>query len=291
MKEVGNFGAWLETMTDTIASWTYYADFPKAQENVEKIKVPLNILNALIGSKNIEEEFLSLLGDYPEILKAIPILIAKRMNTKSDVIIIKDPVKDYFFDFRKREYTDKEYALFMKKTGIFNLLENHLVANLYDYVTGVEVGLDSHGRKNRTGDAMEDLIQGYLENQGFTMNQTLFKEMKSFDIERKFNVNLSPITNNGKTVKKFDFVVKGKDTIYLIETNFYSSQGSKLNETARSYKMIAEETKSIKNVEFVWFTDGQGWEKAKRNLQETFEVMEHIYNLNDLKNGILDSIK
>ncbi|MCL2676821.1 MAG: type II restriction endonuclease [Streptococcaceae bacterium] len=283
-----DFKNWLETMTDTVADWIYYTDFPKVYNNLEKIKIPLNLLNSLISSKNIRQDFLKLLAEYPEILKVIPILIAKRIK---DTIIIKDPEKDYYFNFRKRDYTDNEYADFMENTGIFNLLENHLVANLYDYVTGVEVGLDSNGRKNRTGHAMENLVQSYLEEQGFQLERTLFKEIYQNEVEDRFGVDLSPITNEGNTQKRFDFVIKTNSTVYLIEVNFYSGGGSKLNETARSYKMITEETRSIPNVEFVWFTDGKGWNLAKKNLKETFEVLEHLYNINDLDNGILGNLK
>ena len=285
-----DFNTWLDTMTDAVADWTYYTDFPKVYRNVAALKVPLSLLTTLVGSQNIKEDFLVLLKDYPEILKAIPILIAKRMKATSDIIIIKDPEQDYYFDFRKRDYTDEEYAMFMEKTGIFNLLQRNIIGNLRDYVTGVEVGLDSNGRKNRTGHSMENLVQSYLEDYGFVMGETLFKEIYQNDIENKFGVDLSSITNEGNTQKRFDFVVKTLSTVYLIEVNFYSGGGSKLNETARSYKMITEETRNIPNVEFVWFTDGQGWRSARNNLRETFEVLEHIYNINDLENGVLEKL-
>lgn len=123
------------------------------------------------------------------------------------------------------------------------------------------------------------------------MGKTMFKEIYQNEIEELFSVDLSAITNNGNTAKRFDFVIKTETILYLIETNFYSSGGSKLNETARSYKMITEETKQIPNVEFMWFTDGQGWNSAKKNLQETFEVLPYLYNINDLKNDILKTIK
>lgn len=283
-----DFNEWLGTMSNSVADWTYYTDFEKVFKNVDNIKIELNLLNSLIGSKNIKEEFVNLIDKYPEVLKAIPILIAKRMKAKSDSIIIKDPDKDYLFDFRKRNYENNEYVLFMEKTGLFDLMENHLVANLVDYVTGVEVGLDSNGRKNRTGHAMENLIQNYLEDYGFKMGYNLYKEVYQDQVETIFGVDLSAITNDGNTQKRFDYVVKTIDTVYLIEVNFYSSGGSKLNETARSYKMITEETKTIPGVEFVWFTDGQGWNSAKRNLQETFEVLDYLFNLNDLDEGALD---
>lgn len=137
---------------------------------------------------------------------------------------------------------------------------------------------------------MEDVLQGYIEKAGFVKNQTYFKEIYLSDIEQKWNIDLSKLSNLGKVAKRFDFVVKTKNCIYAIETNFYSGGGSKLNETARSYKMLAEESKNIKNFAFVWVTDGQGWNSAKNNLEETFDVLEYLFNLNDLEQGKLKEI-
>ena len=145
----------------------------------------------------------------------------------------------------------------MEHTGLFNLLENHIISNLVDYATGVETGLDSNGRKNRGGDLMEELVESFIKKSGFQENITYFKEMKIREIEEKFGINLSSISNKGKTVKCFDFVIKTKSTVYSIEVNFYASNGSKLNETARSYKYIAQESRKISNFKFVWFTDGK----------------------------------
>ncbi|WP_314353670.1 type II restriction endonuclease [uncultured Granulicatella sp.] len=287
MEQMRDFNQWLSTMTDSIADWTYYVDFPKVYRNVNEIKIPLNIMNSLLGSKNIRSEFLELLDKYPEILKAIPIIVAKRLN---DTILVKDVEKDFYFKFKKPNYSPEEYADFMEKSGVFDLLSNHLVANLFDYVTGVEVGMDTNGRKNRTGHTMENIVQSYLEQEGFVMGVNLYKEIYQNEVEELFNVDLSAITNEGNTSKRFDFVIKRDSIVYLIETNFYSGGGSKLNETARSYKMITEEAKTIPNVEFVWFTDGQGWFQAKKNLRETFEVLPYLYNINDLKNGILKEL-
>ena len=210
-------------------------------------------------------------------------MLAKRESE----ILIRTPEKEYNFNFKKMNYSVDEYVEFMDKNGLFNLLKNHLVNNLVDYLTGVEVGLDSNARKNRTGHTMEDLVEQYIIQAGFIKNITYFKEMYKTDIEKKWGINLSAISNNGKTEKRFDFVIKTNDQIYGIEVNFYSGGGSKLNETARSYKNIALEAEHIDGFSFVWFTDGEGWHSAKRNLQETFNVMDKIYNINDLKNNIM----
>lgn len=281
-----NFNDWLSTMRDSIATWKYYTDFEKVYRNVDAIKIELNILNSLIGSKNIETDFKNILTDYPKTLKVIPILLAKReMETK-----IKDAEKEYLFNFKKMNYTIDEYSKFMRNTGLFDLLENHIINNLVDYIMGVEVGMDTNGRKNRTGEAMEDLVESYLIKYGLVKNKTYFKEMTKTEIEKKFNYDLSKISNNGKTEKRFDFVVKIDNRIYAIECNFYGSSGSKLNETARSYKNLALESKQIDEFIFVWITDGIGWNTAKHNLEETFDVLDTLYNLKDLDEGVLSSL-
>ena len=281
-----NFNEWLPTMRDSISTWKYYTDFEKVYNYVESIKIELNILNSLIGSKNIENEFKKILKEYPQTLKVIPILLAKREKE----IKITDINGELLFNFNKPNYSIDEYIKFMKETGLFNLLENHIINNLVDYVTGVEVGMDTNGRKNRTGNAMEDLVESYLIKHGLIKNVTYFKEMKKTEIENKFNINLNCISNQGKTEKRFDFVIYTNNHVYACECNFYGSNGSKLNETARSYKNIALEAQNLKNFTFVWFTDGIGWNAAKHNLEETFDVLDTMYNLNDLDNGVIDKL-
>ena len=287
-----NFNAWLASFRDSIADYGYYIDFEKVHRNVDEIKIELNILNSLIGSKNIKEDFKTLIKKYPEVLKCIPLLLAVRANE----IYCQDENGGhlYQFDFNKYSLNSNtqyaQYAYFMEHTGLFDLLENHIINNLVDYATGVETGLDSNGRKNRGGHLMEDLVEEYIQKAGFIKNKTYFKEMKIKDIEKKFYLDLSAISNKGKTVKRFDFVIKAENTIYGIETNFYASSGSKLNETARSYKQISQEAQEIDNFVFVWFTDGNGWLDARHNLEETFDVMEHIYNIKDLEAGIISEV-
>ena len=280
-----DFNSWLGTMKDSIASWTYYTDFQKVYENVNKIKVELNILNSLIGSKNIEQEFKDIVKKYPNVLVVVPILLAKREKE----IKVNDAKENYVFNFIKMNYTVDQYVLFMRNSGIFDLLQNHIINNLVDYVLGVEVGMDTNGRKNRTGDVMEDLVESYLIKAGLVKNKTYFKEMYKSDIEKKFGLDLSSISNDGKTEKRFDFVFIGAfGQIFACECNFYGSSGSKLNETARSYKNLAIESKNIKGFNFVWFTDGIGWNTAKHNLEETFDVLDNLFNINDLDNSCLD---
>lgn len=282
-----NFKDWLSKFRSSIANYGYYIDFDKVYRNVNEIKVELNILNSLIGSKNIEGDFKNLIEKYPETLKCIPILLAVRANE----IYAIDGDGDFTYNFNNTNCTVEQYVVFMRKTGLFDLLEKHIINNLVDYVTGVETGLDSNGRKNRGGHLMEDLVESFIVKAGFEKDMTYFKEMYIHEITEKWDIDLSAISNQGKAEKRFDFVIKTDRVIYGIETNFYASGGSKLNETARSYKQIAQEAATIDGFEFVWFTDGSGWISARHNLEETFDIMEHIYSIDDLENGVLGNIK
>ena len=280
------FNDWLSTFRDSIATYSYYIDFEKVYGNVENIKIELNILNSLIGSKNIEKDFENILKKYPETLKCIPILLAVRNSE----ISVSDENGSLVFDFSTSKQSIAEYSTFMKKSGLFDLLQNHLVNNLVDYVTGVETGLDSNGRKNRGGHLMENLVEEYIKKAGFIKGENYFKEMYIHEISEKWNVDLSAISNQGKMEKRFDFVVKTENQIYVVETNFYGSGGSKLNETSRSYKTLAGEIDTINGVTFVWFTDGNGWQSARHNLEETFDVMENIYCIKDMEDGIIEKV-
>lgn len=281
-----NFNEWLDTFIESIYTYDYFVNFNKVYENVSKVEMQLNLLNYMVGKPNIEEIFDEIINQYPECLKCIPLLLAVRNNE----LKIKDNNEVLTYDFKNNTNDIQEYKYFMKKTGLFELISKHCINNLVDYSLGIEVGLDSNGRKNRGGHLMENLVESFLIKSGLEKNVSYFKEMYISEIESKWNINLNPISNNGKTKKRFDFVIKTKNKIYAIEANFYAGSGSKLNETSRSYKTIALESKQVDNFEFMWITDGIGWKNAKNNLRETFEVMEYIYNINDLKNGAIERL-
>ena len=282
-----DFAEWLLTFTDSIADYKYYIDFETIYKNAEEHKVELNMLNSLIGSKNIEVEFENLVNKYPEVLKCIPILLAVRQY---EIIVLDNEGNKFEYNFKKMNYDIEQYKVFMKETGLFDLIQNHLVNNLYDYVLGVESGLNSNARKNRGGHLMENVVERFIQKAGFEKNETYFKEMYLQEIEERWKLDMSFISNQNQATKRFDFVVKTDKCIYGIETNFYAGGGSKLNETARSYKMLSEESDNVVGFKFVWFTDGMGWISARNNLKETFDRMDNIYNIADMKAGIMKEI-
>lgn len=286
-----SFELLFNSMTDTLNNWEYYTDFSKVYKNTSDInlRANLNLMNTLISSQDIRTEFLQLYDSYPNILSVVPIIIATRLrivgrgnNKRRERLPIReytdDTVNRFDFDLDIPNYSAEEYADLLEKTGIFELLSKHLVTNLLDYVTGVEVGLDSNARKNRTGEIMEDLVERQLVMSGYKEGISYFKQFNSKIVEEKFNVDLSSIGN-----KKFDFVIKDGLELYLVEVNFYSSSGSKPNETARSYENLAEKINQIPHVHFVWITDGAGWKNSKSNLEKVFRVLPRLYNLSEIR--------
>ncbi len=287
-KQDRSFLDWLHRFKESIADYTYYTDFEKVYSNVAEISKELSLLNSLIGDENIEENFEKLLKLHPEVLKCFPILMAKREMT----VFARDEDGEFKYQFDTMNQEIEQYKIFMRKTGLFDLLQHHIVNNITDFVIGIETGLDSHARKSRGGDLMENLVESFLEKSGFKRDSTYFKEMTISQIEARWGLDLSNISNNGTMEKRFDFVVLGPktNTVYGIETNFYASNGSKLNETARSYKTIALEADDVRGFKFVWITDGKGWNSAKNNLRETFDVLKNLFCIAELEEGILEEV-
>ena len=277
-----DFDTWLAQFRDSISSYDYYIDFDKVVANAEHYRAELHLLNSLIGRQDVELEFKALLTRYPSIISVVPILIAVREHE----IYAVDNETGGLYRFDRIRHSADEYCLFMRKTGLFDLMSRHIVNNLYDYVLGVETGLDSNGRKNRGGHLMEDLVESYLQK----ARLEYYKEMYASEVRYRWGIDLSSLTNTGRTEKRFDFVVHVPTCVYAIETNFYGSGGSKLNETARSYKMLAIEARDIAGFKFVWFTDGGGWRSARQNLRETFEVLPTLYNIKELEDGIATTL-
>ena len=178
-----DFDEWLSKFRPSISSYDYYIDFDKVVRNVEEIKVELNILNSLIGSKNIEEDFEKIVSKYPETLQCVPLLLAVRGYE----IYAQDEDCAFLYNFKNMNYDVEQYKVFMRKTGLFDMIANHLVNNLVDYALGIETGLDSNGRKNRGGHQMEDLVEKYIRAAGFKKDVNYFKEMYLKDIEQKNN--------------------------------------------------------------------------------------------------------
>jgi type II restriction enzyme len=268
------FKIFLSQLSETNATLDYFTDFGKIITNINKISIKLNQLNYLIGKDDLGKAIVELYQENPKVFEVLDILIAVRkkdnkkiIHSSGDIILL-----DTFF------HSPKTILEYIESTGLGDIFRNKNVTNLVDYVFGIEVGLDTNARKNRGGDNMSKAVS------------LIFDNAKVF-YKKEVNHTVYPeIISLGADVKRFDFVIKTKVKTYLIETNFYNSGGSKLNETARSYSDVAPKINQYKNYEFVWITDGQGWHTAKNKLEEAFSIIPHLYNLTTL-NLFVEKIK
>ena len=263
MKE--QFKTFLSQLSETNATLDYFVDFQKVIGNVRKIALKLNQLNYLIGKDNLEEAINDLYEENPKVFEVLDILIAVRnKNTKILDNIGKIVSLENYFT------SPKSILEYICETRLAEVFKNKEITNLVDYVFGIEVGLDTNARKNRGGDNMSKAVSLLFDREEVyykkEVNSTLFLDIESLGVD----------------VKRFDFVIKTKKKTYLIETNFYNTGGSKLNEVARAYSEVAPKINQYENYEFVWITDGQGWLSAKNKLEEAYNAIPSVYNLTTL---------
>ncbi len=264
------FKHFLSQFSETNATLDYFTDFKKIKSNVNKISIKLNQLNYLIGKENLKEAVNELYQENPNVFEVLDILIAIRKNKKAKTF--NNSGKIVLLD---TYFTSPEGILeYIDETGLSELFRNKDVTNLVDYVFGIEVGLDTNARKNRGGDNMSKAVS------------LIFDKAEVFYKKEVNNTIFPEIISLGADVKRFDFVIKTKVKTYLIETNYYNSGGSKLNETARSYSDVAPKINQYPNYEFVWITDGQGWFSAKNKLEEAYNIIPSLYNLITLEDFI-----
>jgi type II restriction enzyme len=289
-----NFNTLKTTFQESIFTWNYFTDFDKVKLNVEKVEIELNILNSLIGKNNIESKFLLLVEQYPNVRKALPLLIATRKNKLQDTPIVSDintlisENKAYIFYDIIDENIKKELLVFFNESGLKEILANKYIKNLVDYCFGVEVGFDTNARKNRTGTLMENLVSQHLQD--FCDKNDKFsyiEQATQTSIKENFNYEIKIDKNN----RRFDFALYNNQTkkIYLIEVNYYGGGGSKLKATAGEYQALNDFVKA-QGLDFIWVTDGKGWLTALNPLEETFNHNDNVINLNMLKNNILKDI-
>ncbi|MCQ2637662.1 type II restriction endonuclease [Helicobacter pylori] len=272
MKNHLPFDTFLKSLKTSNRTLVFFTDWQKCLKNKNKISIALNHLNFLLGkdTKELKNCVKTLFKEYPKAFNVLNILIAVR--DKDDVVLDANgnfyPLYSYFED-------DEKVYEFICQTGLERIFCNRNIKDLNDFVFGIEVGLDSNARKNRSGKAMENHLSGL-----FFQAQLNFKEQVEI---REFEDLCQAF---GDDIKKFDFVVCGKDKTYFIEANFYTTSGSKLNEVARSYQDLALKFEAFSNYEFIWITDGTGWLDAKSKLQEAYKSVE-IYNLSNVSDFIL----
>ena len=268
------FKAFMSQLIETNAPLSFFSDFEKIVANVDAISIKLNQLNYLVGKDNMEEAVRRLWDENPKVFSVLDILIAVRASDKKKAIARNGQIQliENFFK------TPEGVIEYLEDTGLKQVLQDKHVTNLVDYVFGVETGLDTNARKNRSGDIMGNKVAEIFQEKGIDFRRevysTEFEEMKCLGEDRK----------------RFDFVIETETKTYLIEVNFYSGGGSKLNEVARAYSELAPKINQFDNYEFVWITDGVGWNSARSKLEEAFYAIPSVYNLTTI-NDFLNTIK
>ena len=265
------FSTFMSQLKDTNQTLDFFCDFDKIHNNVENIKLSLCMLNSLIGTADLRSAVETIWRRDKSAFNVMDILIAVRSEGKKKVLnsLGECVILDSLFD------SVDGVIEFLEDTGLAEVLQSQKITNLVDYVFGVETGLDSNARKNRSGHVMENVVAEIFDNN---------------DIDYRTEVYSSEWTEMtqalGDDEKRFDFVIETPQKIYLIEVNFYSGGGSKLNEVARAYSDIAPKINAVEGFEFVWITDGIGWNSAKNKLQEAFNIIPSIYNLTSISDFI-----
>ena len=265
------FAIFMSQLKDTNQTLDFFCDFDKIHANVEDIKLSLCMLNSLIGATDMRSAVETIWRRDKSAFKVMDILIAVRSKSKKKMLnsLGECVVLDSLFD------SVDGIMEFLDDTGLSEVFYSRKITNLVDYVFGVETGLDSNARKNRSGHVMENVVADILTLHGINYRTEVYSNEWDMITEVL-----------GDDEKRFDFVIETSQKIYLVEVNFYSGGGSKLNEVARAYSDIAPKINAVDGFEFVWITDGIGWKSARNKLQEAFNIIPSIYNLTSIEDFI-----
>jgi len=271
--------------------WSYFVNWEKVFENTKRIELALNILNYLIGKDDFDEEFRFLLKQNPNVTQVLPALVVRDgVNNKKFRILVDYSNKRLVyedFDFTKKDINDEDiekYLVFVKETDLKALITSKKIKNLVDYMIGVEAGLDSNGRKNRSGHAMEDIVEAFVKDICEKKGYKYLKEANADKIKSELGYDV-PVD---KSSRRYDFVIDNGKELFIIETNFYGGGGSKLKSTAGEYKNLFDVLKGKHR--FIWITDGYGWKNTARPLRETFDHNDYLFTLSMLERGALESL-
>lgn len=277
----------IKTFREKITTYSWFVNWKKVKSNVKDLELSLNIMNYLIGKPDFVNELTLLILKHPEIVKSFPTLIATRENDFDILINIEDLISKRF-NFTKQSYSHEEatdLACFLRECGLAELIVNKNIKNFVDYVYGVEVGLDSNGRKNRSGTMMENICEVVIKKFCEQKKYSYIPQATKNKIFEKWNINIEM----DKSDRIIDFALKGSKKIYLIEVNFYGGGGSKLKSTATEYCEMYNRYHS-QNVDFIWITDGAGWSSSLKPLREYFDKSDYLINIAMLKDNVLNKI-
>lgn len=268
--------------------WSYFINWEKVYSNLRKIEIALNNLNYLIGKDDFDREFIELIKEEPKIIKVLPTLVVSRENKFNILIDYNNKCLKYeYYDFSIKNPTQKDierYLDFIHMTGLAKLIQENKIKSLVDYMIGVEAGLDSNGRKNRSGHSMESIVEVFIKDVCNKKGYEYLKEANAKSIKEAFNIDV-PVD---KSSRRYDFIIKTATEIIIFEVNFYGGGGSKLKSTAGEYRNLYDVLGH--RFRFIWITDGIGWQKSSRPLYETFKHNDYLLSLSMLEKGILERI-
>ena len=265
---MNDFDKFMSQLQETNQTLDFFCDFDKIATNVDNIKLSLCMLNSLIGSTDLRKSVETIWNRDPTAFSVMDILIAVRSEGKK--FVLNTTGQCVILD---RLFTSIDGVMeYLEGTGLADIFLNRRINDLVDYVFGIETGLDSNARKNRSGHLMEGVVADIFKKNNIKFRQEVYS---------KEWLELQNVL--GDDEKRFDFVIETTAKTYLIEVNFYSGGGSKLNEVARSYSDLSPKINSVQGFEFVWITDGIGWKSARNKLQEAFNIIPKIYNLTSIK--------
>ena len=281
----------LESLSITNRTPEYYVNWKKVDRETKKYELELNTLNYLIGKDDIYSEALRLFTKQPNLLKAIPSLIASRDRVLDILTIDNDDNMSFEqLDFKTIDTSRiDDYLKFIEQSGLLNFLQKHANRSLVDYVYGVETGLDSNARKNRSGTTMEGILERHVAKISQEQKLEWKSQATAQFIKDKWGIKV-PVD---KSERRFDVAVYSKENhkVWLIETNYYGGGGSKLKAVAGEFTELSQfVVKSDDDVEFVWVTDGQGWKTAHLPLAEAFSHITNVFNLEMLREGFLSEL-
>lgn len=256
------FGTLLRT------NWTYdyFVHWQKVRKAVKNYVKEISLLNSLtkIRPENRRRELKRIFIKYPETIPVIPSIIAVREQNISLLEVGEEALYRVFNFFERKLEEDEAQDLvdFCENVQILQLFGE--VNDLYAYLLGVEVGLDSNARKNRSGKIFQDLVELLLR-----------RKMKDFNVE----IRSEDRSVKTKRSKRADFVVYfEKKPRIVIECNFYNTTGSKPIETASAYVDLQRKIRDEEGIFFVWITDGPAWGKMQHTIVQSFREIDFPMN-------------
>lgn len=280
-----DFNNLISTLKNSIKTWDYFVNWKKVFSNSSELEITLNKLNFLLGKQNLKDEFKRLYSTNPDIIKALPVLLAIRENNLE--VFDMETKESEFYNFTANEKSPEAWFEFIEKSGLIKLFKEDGIKNLVDYVIGVEVGLDSNGRKNRGGKLMEKITEAFISDFSTKHGLEYLSQANAKKIHDRWGINVRV----DKSSRSFDFAVYNpkSNKIKLFEANFYNGGGSKLKAVCGEFRSLHNELKE-QSIDFIWVTDGLGWYTTKRPLEETYNHNDYVFNLSMLENNVLHTL-